>query len=217
MDIIIYIQFALYSSNLINTKNICLFLQKMSGNSNDLGNCELFLFKNVSNSQQLHSAIMQGKMQCAMVKPSLIAHPLQIAVSAKKSLAAKQMSNDHTTNSKCKGLMTKSVFTEILYNLAPTKNIAESLKVYGLGIDDKEILVVFIKDSTSKSDYKLLKEEVLQQINGEQISDLMNEEHGLPSFTNWDLISKVHKLKSIPTRQNIIDLLVSRSATKDVS
>ena len=189
----------------------------MPENSNDYGDCEIFLFRNVKNSQELHAAILQGKMQCAMVKPSLIAHPLQIAVATKKSLAAKHLNDDSSSNAKQKGLMTKSVFTEILYNLAPSKNIAESLKVYGLGIDDKEILLVFIRDSLPESDYELLKEEVVKQIDGEQVSDLMNENQGLPSFTNWDLISKVHKLKTVTSKHNVIDLLVSRSATKDVS
>ena len=186
-------------------------------NSNDFGDCEIMLFKNVKNSSDLHSAIMQGKIPCAMIKPSLIAHPLQIAVSTKKALVAKHINDDVTSVSKQKGLMTKSLFTEILYNLAPTKNIAESLKIYGLGIDDTEILVVFVRDSLPESDYVLLKEKVLSQIVGEQVADLFDKEHGLPSFTNWELISKVHKLKSITNKENIIDILVSRSATKDVS
>ena len=188
----------------------------MLENSNYYGDCELYLFRNVKNSPELHAAIMQGKMQCAMVKPSLIAHPLQIAVATKKSLAAKHI-NDDSSNAKHKGLMTKSVYTEILYNLAPSKNIAESLKVYGLGIDDKEILVVFVRDSLPKCEYDLMKEEIIKQINGEQVSDFLNEENGLPSFTNWESISKVHKLKTVSCKQNIIDLLVSRSATKDIS
>jgi len=181
----------------------------------DYGYCEIFLYKNVRNSRKLHSEIIKGNIKCAMIKPALIAHPLQIAVSTKKSLAAKNISGSSSTN---RGLFTKSVFTEILYNLAPTKSIAESLKLYGLGQDDKEIIIVITNEAEVEQDYKIAREELLNKIDGDPVPDMMNEIEGLPSLTNWDLVTKVHKLKSTSlNKTNIVDILISRAATKDLS
>ena len=199
-----------------------LFLEKMNVVSEnyehigDFGNCEILLYKNIRNSQKLHSAIIEGKIKCAMIKPALIAHPLQIAVATKKSLAAKYASSSANTNSKTKGLMTKSVFTEILYNLAPTKNIAESLKLYGIGQEDTEILIVITKEPGTEQDE--VKNVLINEIDGDLVPNLMDEIEGLPSLTNWELVSKVHKLKSTSlNKKNIVDILISRAATKDVS
>lgn len=199
-----------------------LFLEKMNVVSEnyehigDFGNCEILLYKNIRNSRKLHSAIIEGKIKCAMIKPVLIAHPLQIAVATKKSLAAKYASSSANTNSKTKGLMTKSVFTEILYNLAPTKNIAESLKLYGIGQEDTEILIVITKEPGTEQDE--VKNVLINEIDGDLVPNLMDEIEGLPSLTNWELVSKVHKLKSTSlNKKNIVDILISRAATKDVS
>jgi len=200
-----------------------LFLEKMNVVSEnyehigDYGNCEILLYKNIQNSRKLHSAILEGKIKCAMIKPALIAHPLQIAVATKKSLSAKySCSSSASANSKVKGLLTKSVFTEILYNLAPTKNIAESLKLYGIGQDDKEILIVITKEPGIEQDE--VKNCLLNQIDGDLVPNLMDEIEGLPSLTNWDLVVKVHKLKSTSfNKKNIVDILISRAATKDLS
>ena len=111
----------------------------------DYGCCEMFLFRNVKNSEILHNAILAGDINFAMINPSLIAHPLQVAVAVKKAVLAEERTNTTLQNcSKNKGLMTRSVLTEILYNLAPSKNIAASLQTYGLEKHNKDILAVAI-------------------------------------------------------------------------
>ena len=190
----------------------------MAEMGSDYGCCEMFLFRNITNTEVLHAAVLEGKVQCAMIKPSLVAHPLQVAVATKKALmAAKRVGNASKTDLKNKGMITKSIFTEILYNLAPTKNIAESLKTFGLSKDDKNILVVLIKEQTQATENQLHQKDLLNIINGDLVSQLMDTEQGLPSLTNWEFISKVYKLKSVtPNTTDIIDILVSRAATKDV-
>ena len=47
-------------------------------------------------------------------------------------------------------MTTRSIYTEVLYNLGPTKNIGASLKTFGLTGQEKEILAVIL--DTSKSE-----------------------------------------------------------------
>ena len=193
-------------------------INEVTENKSDYGFCEMFLYRNVKNGPELHSDIMKGIVKCAMIKPSLIAHPLQVAVASKKALAAKTASISSKEHSKKQNLMTKSIFTEILYNLAPTKNIAESLKVFGLAKDDQEILIVIVKEpGVQQGENRVNKDELLKKINGDRVANIMDHKEGLPSLTNWELISKVHKFKATSNKQNDVDLLISKAATKDVS
>ena len=188
-------------------------LINMAADSSDYGFCEIFLFKDIKNGKEIHSHILEGSLKCAAIKPALIAHPLQIAVACKKSLAASVAIS--TNEAKSKGLMTKSIFTEILYNLAPTKNIAESLKTYGVSNNDHEIIFVLIKEQNQE--YSSSQDELLSKVDGKLVSNLMDDKEGLPCFTNWNSIVKLHKLKSITDKKCIVDVLVSRAATKDSS
>ena len=186
----------------------------------DYGCCEMFLFRNVKNSELLYNAILAGDINYAMIKPSLIAHPLQVAVAVKKALLAERRTNTSLQNCpKNKGLVTRSVLTEILYNLAPSKNIATSLQTYGLEKHNKDILAVaIIKQGIANPNLRQSVLENLQsKIEGDLVSNIMDEEKGLPSITDWELVSKVHKLKWISSKQEIIDVLISRAATKDVT
>ena len=81
--------------------------------------------------------------------------------------------------------------------------------------NDQEIIFVLIKEQNQE--YYSSKDELQSKVNGKLISNLMDEKEGLPCLTNWNSIVKLHKLKSITDKKCIVDVLVSRAATKDIS
>ena len=162
--------------------------------------CELLLFRNVTNAKELHEMLMSQEqsqsMQFALIKPALILDPLQVALAIYKAQNSSK-------------LTTRSVFTEILYNLGPTKNIASSLRTFGLSGDETEILVAII-DKTNKD---FISQLVLDLISGERV-DLST----LSLYTDFQQIIKVHKLNFKPEQvSEIKDIVLSRIASKDVS
>jgi len=160
----------------------------------DQEECRMLLFDNVENSAELHSKVMSGEdLGCVLIKPSLILDPLQVNIAVFKAKHSPKMT-------------TRSIYTEVLYNLGPTKNIGASLKTFGLTGQEKEILAVIL--DTSKSE-----ESVVSLIKGNQ-----KKLGCLSEFTDIQQIMKLYKLSALKQDQHkeIKDSVISRIAAKDV-
>ena len=82
---------------------------------------------------------------------------------------------------KSRGCMrTRSVNTEILFNLSSSSNITESLQRFGVGDDDKEVLVVGVNNNM---------EDVREVVNGDWVGL-----DRLGSFLDKNALTKLHKL-----------------------
>lgn len=152
---------------------------------------KVFLFKNVQNVQEIRNKIIKGLWKCAVVKPSLIVDPFQLAVAANRAAVAVKLGS----------MVTRTVFAEILFNLSLSKNISQSLSKFGIE-KDKELLVCFLVTPDSDICY-----DIIPQIEGEScsISELGN-------MTNMKELRHVYKIKDC--ENDLLDVVVSKLVTK---
>lgn len=116
--------------------------------------------------------------------------PLVVATAANKASLAKS-----------RGCMrTRSVNTEILFNLSSSSNITESLQRFGVGDEDKEVLVVGVNNSL---------DDVREIVRGDWV-----EVDRLGSFFDKNALTKLHKLKP-EELEDLTGSLCSRIAAKD--
>uniref|UniRef100_A0A8D8ZLH1 EKC/KEOPS complex subunit Tprkb n=2 Tax=Cacopsylla melanoneura TaxID=428564 RepID=A0A8D8ZLH1_9HEMI len=100
------------------------------------------LLSNVTNTKQLHKLILAGQLKCCLIKPSLIFDPWIVSVAANKAVESELNAT----------MTTKSIYTEILYNLSSSKNISDSLKQFGVQDSDCEVLAVLVTKDGSVED-----------------------------------------------------------------
>lgn len=151
------------------------------------------LFDNVKNMGTLKQKVLSGSLECCLIKPHLIVDPFQIAIAANKALVAEK-------------LTTRTVYSEILFNLSISKNITQSLQTFG--IDDKMTQVltaVIVKDKEQSSEELIYKE-----IDGNEL-DLSK----LKDFNNVAAIQKCYKLSKLETENSLLESIVSKIATKE--
>uniref|UniRef100_A0A8C7H372 TP53RK binding protein n=1 Tax=Oncorhynchus kisutch TaxID=8019 RepID=A0A8C7H372_ONCKI len=75
------------------------------------------LFKDVRNAAEFRKNVMEGKINGALINPSMIVNPFQV---------------------------TMSLYSEIIYNLSPTNNISEAFKRFGISDSDGALLIVLV-------------------------------------------------------------------------
>lgn len=153
----------------------------------------IYLFKNVQNVETIRSNIIKGCWNCAIIKPSLILDPFQVVVAANRAI----LSQKHNS------MLTRTVYSEILFNLSLSKNISQSLSKFGIE-NDQELLVCFLV--TPESDNSA---GIISLIEGElcPISELS-------SFTREQDVKQVYKLNNFKCNDSLLDVVVSRMVTK---
>lgn len=157
---------------------------------------ELLLVENVTNVPYLRENVINGKFNCCLVKPAIIVSPLQIAVAANKA-AISQISGN---------LITKSLNSELLFNLSSSKNISQSLQTFGVTDKDQDCLVVVFHQGENKT------EDIKSEINGEFL-DIVN----LSKFTDQKLIQKTYKIGDEELKMSTLaSSVVSRIAVKEL-
>ncbi|XP_059056889.1 EKC/KEOPS complex subunit TPRKB-like [Achroia grisella] len=156
---------------------------------------QMYLFKNVRNVEVIRNNIVKGVWNCAIIKPSLILHPLQVSVAANRAAVAQK----HNT------MVTRTVFAEILYNLSLTKNITQSLSKFGIEKDSNLLVCFLITPDGDDS------KEIIQQIEGE-LCPISN----LSQYSNEKDIKAVYKLNNVKGDLDLLDVIVSRMVTKNI-
>lgn len=159
---------------------------------------KVYLFKDVKNVEDIRQNVIKGVWKCSAIKPSLIMDIFQVAVAANRAVLSE----------KSKTMVTKTVYSEILYNLSLTKNITLSLSKFGIEKDDS-LLVCFIINSDSDD---AASADIVSQILGEQcpLSSLC-------SFTNMKDVKTVYKLNGLNSNSHtdLLDVIVSKMVTKN--
>ncbi|XP_046841256.1 EKC/KEOPS complex subunit TPRKB-like isoform X2 [Xenia sp. Carnegie-2017] len=92
------------------------------------------LFDSVSNKLQLKEMLIQGKLDAALVNATMVPDVFPVLLAANKAVHLSE-------NGKTK---TRSIYSELVFNLSPSNNISESLKTFGLNDKDACLLVVVI-------------------------------------------------------------------------
>lgn len=150
---------------------------------------DIKLFSNVTNTPELRKKVMSGTLQCCLVNPKLILDPFQVIIAANKALTVENRT-------------TKTVFTEILFNLSISKNITQSLQRFGVTDESKDVLVITVDDNESKT---------VSEIEGDEV-DLKE----LEEIQDLNAIKKIYKIGPNEEKNTtLLDSVVSRIATKD--
>lgn len=155
----------------------------------------LILLRNVKNMADVKQKVIAGDLNCCIIKPSYIIHPFQIEVAAEKAV----MNEVYGT------MVTKSVNTEILFNLSLSKKITQALTKFGVENTDSEVLVCVINESIENT------EGILSHFDGEQLPiDQLN------TLSQESLIKKEYKISGIENSvATMLQSVVSRIAAKD--
>lgn len=154
---------------------------------------KMYLFKNIKNLETLRSKVIAGEWMCGVVNAELVVDPLQVAVAANAAVVAHHRSTMHT----------RTVYGEILYNLSLTKNISQSLSKFGIN-KGRDLLLCFLVTPVGDNS-----EEIIPQIEGDLCP--MTE---LSMVTNMKEIKSAYKLKNVQGNIGLLDIIVSRIATK---
>lgn len=166
--------------------------------SNEILN--LMLFTDVHNYGEIIEKIANDVYPftvCTVVNPKLILEPFQIAVAANKALISK---NSNT-------MITKSLPTELLFNLSTSDNITESLHKFGYDSkSDREILLAIFGN------------------NIEQLQHIIAEVQG--TRQPLSMLGQIHDIKLIKeayditeaqlTVNSLLNLIVTKIACKSV-
>lgn len=154
------------------------------------------LLRNVKNSKVIKDKVVCGALQCSIMKPSLVAHPFQVIVAANKAASSQVFGS----------MVTKSIYTELLFNLSISKNISQSLIKFGINEGDEDILVATIhKDGISSIN------DVIAEIEGDVVplTDLQD-------ICDFKLLHKSYKISENELKvTSLLDSIVSRIATSD--
>ena len=102
--------------------------------------CSIYLFRNVTNSSEIKSKLINGEIDATVLNAALIPDILQIFVAANKA----SLSNVQGEK------LTKTIHTEVLFNLSPTKKVTESLKIFGIDESVKDLIVVVFQDESQE-------------------------------------------------------------------
>lgn len=160
--------------------------------------CTLYLFKDVQNSNELYKKVIDNKISCCIIKAALIVDPLQVIVAANKAAISAKMAQ----------LTTKTLYTEVLFNLSISKNISRSLAKFGVSDNDKNILIAIIH---KERDGYSMSEILMNSIKGERV--LISS---LPQFTDFDLVKKTYRIDENELNiSTFIDSVISRISCKD--
>ncbi|RLU22405.1 hypothetical protein DMN91_004683 [Ooceraea biroi] len=160
--------------------------------------CTVHLLADVANTPEIRRKIVTGEFRCCAVKASLVIDALQVVVAANKA----------ALNAKQNRLTTRTVYTEVLFSLSPSKNISRSLTDFGIGDSDRNVLLIFLH----KPDEQQAMSEVLAGVGGEKMPV-----SSVRDFADANLVRKTYKIDQDELRvSNLTDAVVSRISCKEL-
>ncbi|XP_056434299.1 EKC/KEOPS complex subunit TPRKB [Gadus chalcogrammus] len=158
----------------------------------------LMLFKCVRNPAELRRSAMGGQITAALINPKMLVDPFQVIVAANKAVHLQTIGK----------MKTRSLNSEIIFNLSPTNNISEAFKRFGISDADDSVLVVLVATGAESQTLADIKEKV----DGEQVP--MEE---LPTLSDVTQIRKLYKVTPQEEKMGgLLDSVVCKMATKDV-
>lgn len=156
------------------------------------------LFKEVRNAAELRQSAVAGKINGALINPTMLVNPFQVLVAANKAVNLQKTGK----------MKTRSLYSEIIFNLSPTNNISEAFKRFGISDGDDSVLVVLIHNE----DESQLLSDITGRVNGQQVP--------VEDVSSLSDHAKIKKLFKVTPQEEkcgtLLDAVVCRMATKDV-
>ncbi|XP_058797787.1 EKC/KEOPS complex subunit Tprkb-like [Phymastichus coffea] len=153
----------------------------------------VYLYQNVNNIEEIHKKLVNKELPCCIVKANLVIDPFQIAIAANRA----------ALNEKYGQMVTRSLFTEIIYCLSTSKNISQSLKNFGISSVTKNVLVVLVHSNQEKEPMEKL---IFESIEGERL--LIKR---LSEFADINLIKNIYKIEAEELKvSSLLDSIISR-------
>ncbi|XP_024145430.1 EKC/KEOPS complex subunit TPRKB [Oryzias melastigma] len=156
------------------------------------------LFKDVKNAAELRQSAVEGKINAALINPTMLVSPFQALLAANKAVHLQTIGK----------MKTRSLNSEIIFNLSPTNNISEAFKRFGISDQDRSLLVVVVHN---KDESEFLSN-ITSRVDGQQVP--------AEEFSSFSDPAKIRKLYKITPQEetcgSLLDAVVCRMATKDV-
>lgn len=159
----------------------------------------LALFTDVTNSNELRQLLVQGKLEAALLNACMVTDPFHVLVAGHKAFQVFQQEK----------MKTRTLHSEIIFNLSPSTNINESFKKFGILDSTSNVLLVMItqEDAVEKIT------EVSKLINGKLVS--LN---ALSEICDQEKIRKIYGISDEELQcGSLQDGVVTRIATKDAT
>ncbi|TPX46858.1 hypothetical protein SeLEV6574_g02992 [Synchytrium endobioticum] len=97
----------------------------------------LALYRDVSNGQSIRESIIKAIMPLScIVDARLVLDVCQIQLACARALLAQQQDT----------MKTRSLYSEVLFNMSPSSNISDSLKQFGVSDSTKSLILLFVGD-----------------------------------------------------------------------
>lgn len=130
----------------------------------------------VKNVSKLRQSSITGDLQACLINPEHIMDPFQVLAAANKAIH----------NNRSGKMKTRSLYSELLFNLSPTNKISSSLSRFGISEESTDILIVVFGSQTDANDVMSCVvgnttelDKLSQNANKEKIRDAyrLNEHH----------------------------------------
>ncbi|XKL67186.1 hypothetical protein PGB90_010606 [Kerria lacca] len=160
----------------------------------------ILFFKDVTNMDEIIKMIADNVnpfVNCAVINSQLILNPFQILIAANKTILDKHK----------KSLITKSLTTELLFNLSISENITASLNQFGYVSNSNNYLLLVMFESNS-----VLTQDVIKNVNG-----VLSPLSLLSEIQNLNLIKKIYDVTEEQLKNcTLLDLIVTKIACKSI-
>ncbi|XP_058481804.1 EKC/KEOPS complex subunit TPRKB [Solea solea] len=154
------------------------------------------LFKEVKNAAELRQSAVEGKINGALINPTMLVDPFQVMVAANKAVHFQKTGK----------MKTRSLYSEIIFNLSPTNNISEAFKRFGISDADDSVMIVVVHDKNETQ------QDIAAKVDGRQVP--------VEDVSSLSDPAKIKKLYKITPQEEkcgtLLDAVVCRMATKDV-
>lgn len=156
------------------------------------------LFTEVKNAAELRQRAVEGQINAALISPAMLVNPFQVLVATNKAVHLQKIGK----------MKTRSLNSEIIFNLSPTNNISEAFKRFGISDGDESVMVVLVH---SRDELQSLSD-IIAQVNGRQVPV-----EDVSSLSDHAKIQKLYKVTPQEEKCGaLLDAVVCRMATKDV-